>query len=199
MKTFKTGDLVWMYRPPKGPKPTKFVHMWMDLIRIMRAAGYKTNLVRREGKAGELHEFIAHVSFLTTHRKSTDELKGEATDIAAQLEYEGEVERHRHDAQARAIGRTTAASASAVTAGASKRRHRPVATRKAAWDDESEQVVEISRRRRRSITGHYVLEFELRLAGSEHDNNESTKAGNDDKTRWISIRSTTTYSTPAES
>ncbi|OWZ19683.1 hypothetical protein PHMEG_0006034 [Phytophthora megakarya] len=100
---------------------------------------------QRKDKTGEPPGFIAHVSFITTYQKSTDELKVTATDIRGELGYEGEVERQGRGAQAGAISRTTMASTRAVTAAAGKRRRRPTATRKAAWGDDSEKVVKTSR------------------------------------------------------
>ncbi|EGZ26479.1 hypothetical protein PHYSODRAFT_483971, partial [Phytophthora sojae] len=148
-----------------GRKATKFVHRWMGPIRIVSGAGCDNYLVRREDKNGELREFIAHVSFLTTYNEPTDELQKAAADIEAQLNYEGEVEREA----------------------AGKRRRRPAATSEKAWRDDGEQLVEVARRRRRNKAGHYVLEYKLRLARSTHDEHDVHEDAEDDATRWVSL------------
>ncbi|KAE9293692.1 hypothetical protein PF008_g24732 [Phytophthora fragariae] len=186
-RTFKAGDRVWMYRPPKGPKATKFVHRWMGPMRIVSAAGYENYLVRREDKNGELREFIAHVSFLTTYHESSDELQKAAADIEAQLNYEGEVEREDDDAETGAVAGTATATARPVTGAAGKRRRRPAATSEEAWGDDGEQLVEISRRRRRNKGGHYVLEFKLRLARRAQGDHDEHADADDDATRWVSL------------
>ncbi|KAE8954810.1 hypothetical protein PR002_g31985 [Phytophthora rubi] len=114
-------------------------------MRIVSAAGYENYLVRREDKNGELREFIAHVSFLTTYHESTDELQKAAADIEAQLNYEGEVEREDDDAETGAVAGTATATARPVTGAAGKRRRRPAATSEEAWRDDGEQLVEIIR------------------------------------------------------
>ncbi|GMF44472.1 unnamed protein product [Phytophthora fragariaefolia] len=35
-REFKVGDRVWMFRPPMGPKALKFVHNWIDPLRVAR-------------------------------------------------------------------------------------------------------------------------------------------------------------------
>eukprot|EP00644_Phytophthora_capsici_P011040 jgi/Phyca11/80504/gw1.18.718.1 len=47
-KTFKPGDHVWMFRPPRGPRASKFVHQWMGPLRIIEPAGYDNFLLERE-------------------------------------------------------------------------------------------------------------------------------------------------------
>ncbi|KAE8881217.1 hypothetical protein PF001_g20768 [Phytophthora fragariae] len=187
MRTFKTGDRVSMYRPPKGPKATKFVHRWMGPMRIVSAAGYENYLVRREDKNGELREFIAHVSLLTTYHEYTDELQKAAADIEAQLNYEGEVEREDDDAETGAVAGTATATARPVTGPAGKRRRRPAATSEEAWRDDGEQLVEISSRRRRNKAGHNILEFKLRLARRTQGHHDEHADADDDATRWVSL------------
>ncbi|KAE8991666.1 hypothetical protein PF011_g17860 [Phytophthora fragariae] len=156
-------------------------------MRIVSAAGYENYLVRREDKNGELREFIAHVSLLTTYHEYTDELQKAAADIEAQLNYEGEVEREDDDAETGAVAGTATATARPVTGAAGKRRRRPAATSEEASRDDGEQLVEISRRRRRNKAGHYILEFKLRLARRTQGHHDEHADADDDATRWVSL------------
>lgn len=159
----------------------------MGPIRIVSGAGCDNYLVRREDKNGELREFIAHVSFLTTYNEPTDELQKAAADIEAQLNYEGEVEREGDDAEAGTAAGATTVTARPITGAAGKRRRRPAATSEKAWRDDGEQLVEVARRRRRNKAGHYVLEYKLRLARSTHDEHDVHEDAEDDATRWVSL------------
>ncbi|KAE8965458.1 hypothetical protein PR001_g28726, partial [Phytophthora rubi] len=52
-RSFEAGDRVWVYNPPRGPKATKFVHMWMGPLRVIEPAGYENYVLRREDKTGK--------------------------------------------------------------------------------------------------------------------------------------------------
>eukprot|EP00644_Phytophthora_capsici_P003712 jgi/Phyca11/40958/gw1.82.120.1 len=52
-REFHSGDRVWMYNPPRGPKATKFVHQWMGPLRIVEPAGYDNFLLEREDQSGK--------------------------------------------------------------------------------------------------------------------------------------------------
>eukprot|EP00644_Phytophthora_capsici_P016671 jgi/Phyca11/122305/e_gw1.47.161.1 len=43
---FRDGQLVWVYRPAKGPGITKFGHRWRGPGKIVEAAGYDNYLVQ---------------------------------------------------------------------------------------------------------------------------------------------------------
>eukprot|EP00644_Phytophthora_capsici_P003838 jgi/Phyca11/108448/e_gw1.15.485.1 len=43
---FRIGQLVWVYRPARGPGITKFGHRWRGPAKIMEEAGYDNYLVR---------------------------------------------------------------------------------------------------------------------------------------------------------
>lgn len=60
---FRPGDRVWVLNPPRGPKATKFVHLWMGPMRIVEDAGYNNFLLAREDTTGPPEMIIAHVSF----------------------------------------------------------------------------------------------------------------------------------------
>ncbi|OWY99881.1 reverse transcriptase, partial [Phytophthora megakarya] len=47
-RTFNEGDRVWMFKPPRGPKASKFVHQWLGPLRIVEAAGFDNYLLERE-------------------------------------------------------------------------------------------------------------------------------------------------------
>eukprot|EP00644_Phytophthora_capsici_P012414 jgi/Phyca11/121828/e_gw1.46.271.1 len=49
---FKPGDRVWVFRPPRGPKASKFVHSWIGPTKIIEPAGYDNFLIRREDLDG---------------------------------------------------------------------------------------------------------------------------------------------------
>ncbi|KAI9980453.1 hypothetical protein PInf_026347 [Phytophthora infestans] len=74
-------DRVWMYKPPRDPKATKFVHQWVGLLKIVESAGFENYLLEREDQEGVTERFIAHVSFLVTYHYPTDLLKTAAVDI----------------------------------------------------------------------------------------------------------------------
>ncbi|OWZ11699.1 hypothetical protein PHMEG_00015244 [Phytophthora megakarya] len=127
-----------MYRPPRGPKATKFAHRWIGPMRIVSDTRYENYLVRREDKNGELREFIAHISFLTTYHEPTD-----AIDVEVQLDYESQIERESDDAETGTIAGTTTAPTCAVTGATGKRRRQRAITSAEAWEDDSELLVEI--------------------------------------------------------
>eukprot|EP00644_Phytophthora_capsici_P009475 jgi/Phyca11/107546/e_gw1.13.372.1 len=66
-KTFKPGDHVWMFRPPRGPGASKFVHQWVGPLRILEPAGYDNFLLERED-GEDAERLLAHVSFLVLQR-----------------------------------------------------------------------------------------------------------------------------------
>ncbi|OWY91558.1 hypothetical protein PHMEG_00039807, partial [Phytophthora megakarya] len=147
-------------------------------------------LVRREDQNAELREYIAHVSFLTTYYEPADKLRKAADDIEAQLNHEGQVEREVDVAQAGEVTGATAVATRPVTGAAGKRRRRSAATNEEAWRDESEQLVEVGRRRRRNKAGHYILEFRLRVARSERilrSTNHDDGGTDDNDARWASL------------
>lgn len=45
-REFKRGDLVWVYRPPRGKGLAKFVHKWLGPLEVIGPAGYDNFLVR---------------------------------------------------------------------------------------------------------------------------------------------------------
>lgn len=61
---FKTGDLVWILKPPRGKGTTKLVHRWVGPARVERDAGYDNWSVERLDNGEHL---ITHVSFMTSY------------------------------------------------------------------------------------------------------------------------------------
>eukprot|EP00644_Phytophthora_capsici_P011242 jgi/Phyca11/110369/e_gw1.18.234.1 len=47
-RTFKVNDRVWVYKPPRGVKASKFVHQWLGPLRIVEDAGYDNFVLERE-------------------------------------------------------------------------------------------------------------------------------------------------------
>ncbi|EEY67164.1 uncharacterized protein PITG_04102 [Phytophthora infestans T30-4] len=139
-RVFSTGDRVWMYRPPRGTKATKLVHVWIGPLRIIEPAGYDNYVVRREDQNEEPEEFIAH------------------------LEYE---EQHADDTPAGTFARATTAPVRAASAPAGSKRSRTTVAGTDVWGESGGKLVEIRRRRRRNKAGQYVLELELRPVGRE--------------------------------
>ncbi|GMF23303.1 unnamed protein product [Phytophthora fragariaefolia] len=87
-REFKVGDRVWMFRPPRGPKASKFVHNWIGPLRVVEPAGYDNQLLEREDVEGVHERIIAHCSFLVTYRFPLSLLPKVARDLEEQLDYE---------------------------------------------------------------------------------------------------------------
>ncbi|KAE9258933.1 hypothetical protein PR003_g35008, partial [Phytophthora rubi] len=100
-RSFEAGDRVWVYNPPRGPKATKFVHMWMGPLRVIEPAGYENYVLRREDKTGKPESIIAHVSFMVSFHAPTSLLEQTADDIEAELAGDSTDEgARRHDVEA---------------------------------------------------------------------------------------------------
>ncbi|OWY97085.1 hypothetical protein PHMEG_00032473 [Phytophthora megakarya] len=114
-----------MYRPPRGPKGTKFVYVWVGLMKILDEVGYGKFLVERED--GEIKEqFIAHVSFLVTYNYPTELLRKAADDIVVQLADEDQVDARVGIAPARTAAGTTMISGTTTARGhRTKKRRTP--------------------------------------------------------------------------
>ncbi|GMF50461.1 unnamed protein product [Phytophthora fragariaefolia] len=82
---FRPGQLVWIYRPARGPGITKFGHRWRGPAHVVEAAGYDNYLVKMLESGREL---ITHCSFLLTYYYPTNLLDQMATDIALDLREE---------------------------------------------------------------------------------------------------------------
>ncbi|EGZ07995.1 hypothetical protein PHYSODRAFT_526654 [Phytophthora sojae] len=91
MRTVSAGDRVWMFKPPRRPKASKFVHQWLDPMRVVEPVGYDNFLIEREDVTGEPERHIAHVSFLVMYHQPAASLEQIAVDIEAQLEHEDAV------------------------------------------------------------------------------------------------------------
>ncbi|GMF60857.1 unnamed protein product [Phytophthora fragariaefolia] len=87
-REFHSGDLVWMYNPPRGKQETKFVHQWMGPLRILESAGYDNYVLKREEWVGKTQTLIAHVSFFVTYHYPEALLAQVGFDIDDQLEDE---------------------------------------------------------------------------------------------------------------
>lgn len=166
-RSFNAGDRVWMFRPPKGPKASKFVHSWIGPMKIVEPAGYDNFLIEREDQDGGNEQLIAHVSFLVSYHYPHTLLGTIAADIKLQLENEGALEREAHVTTARETTRTTSAPVQAATAARIRRQHNQTVGSEAAKFGSNEILVELRRRRRRNKAGHYVLEYLLRPIGSK--------------------------------
>ncbi|GMF48305.1 unnamed protein product [Phytophthora fragariaefolia] len=169
-----------MFRPPRGPTATKFVHPWAGPMRIIDVAGYDNFLIEREDTTGGREQFIAHVSFLATYHQPEAILAQAAADIEAQLEYESEPEGEVDDEASRETTGATAAAVHAVTTKRTGKRPYRAGDAEDAWERPSEKLVELRRRRRRNKAGHYVLEYELKPV-------RPTPGAPDGVKRWVSI------------
>ncbi|KAE8903105.1 hypothetical protein PF003_g12795 [Phytophthora fragariae] len=195
-RTFEPGDRVWMYRPPRGPKASKFIHQWAGPMWIVEPAGYDNCLLEREDKTGEREQFVAHVSFLVTYHYPVALLREVAADREAQLEHEAAFQRQAHDASAvEIVGATTAPVRTAAAGRGTKRTRRAVASTGAPGQS-GELVVESRRRQRRNKTGHYVLEYEPQpLSGWDRRRGAPSGAprrgrvnGIEDERQWVSVK-----------
>ncbi|KAF4037432.1 hypothetical protein GN244_ATG10474 [Phytophthora infestans] len=79
---FRDGQLVWVYRPAKGPGITKFGHRWRGPGPIVEAANYDNYLVQMLESG---HELVIHCSFLLSYYYPTHLLEEMAEDMALNL------------------------------------------------------------------------------------------------------------------
>ncbi|KAE9281856.1 hypothetical protein PF008_g27780 [Phytophthora fragariae] len=185
-RTISPGDRVWMFKPPRGAKASKFVHQWLGPLRVVEPAGYDNFLVEREDVSGDPERFIAHVSFLVTYHTPVASLQRVAADIEEQLLHEDAAERRANGEAAAAVVRAAAAPGmAAASASGTKRRERTVASPAVQWGP-GELLVELRRRRRRIKAGHYVLEYELRPARTREQREQHGPAP--DRSRWVSVK-----------
>ncbi|KAE8889916.1 hypothetical protein PF003_g26007 [Phytophthora fragariae] len=82
---FRPGQLVWLYRPARGPGITKFGHRWRGPGKIIEATGYDNYLIQMLESGQEL---VTHCSFLLSYYYPTHLLEQMGKDIAADLREE---------------------------------------------------------------------------------------------------------------
>jgi hypothetical protein len=82
---FRVDQLVWVYRPARGPGITKFGHRWRGPAQIIEAAGYDNYKVKMLESGNEL---VTHCSFLLSYYYPTHLLEKMAEDIADNLREE---------------------------------------------------------------------------------------------------------------
>ncbi|KAE8964074.1 hypothetical protein PR001_g29173, partial [Phytophthora rubi] len=82
---FRLGQLVWLYRPARGPGITKFGHRWRGPGKIIEATGYDNYLIQMLESGQEL---VTHRFFLLSYYYPTHLLEQMAKDIAADLREE---------------------------------------------------------------------------------------------------------------
>ncbi|OWZ05062.1 hypothetical protein PHMEG_00022924 [Phytophthora megakarya] len=167
-RDFEPGDRVWMFRPPRDPKASKFVHQWLGPLRVIEDAGYENFLVEREYDGENDEQFIAHVSFLATHRQPMWEKQTKMTRRQTRLYAQRLV------------------PVKTVVPGRSTKRRAIAMTRERAINVDGKRLVEFRRRHRRSRAGQYVLEYQLRPMRTgheaEHRDNTDTYGG-----QWFSV------------
>eukprot|EP00644_Phytophthora_capsici_P010828 jgi/Phyca11/104618/e_gw1.9.585.1 len=143
-RAFKPGDHVWMFKPPRGPRASKFVHQWIGPLRVIEDAGYDNLLLERED--GENAErLIAHVSFLVSYHHPADFLTTTATDIVTELERENAGDNGEHATAAETTSGTTTASVHATAAVRGTKRSRETVANEEPTERTSEVVVELRR------------------------------------------------------
>ncbi|KAI9998262.1 hypothetical protein PInf_002624 [Phytophthora infestans] len=84
-REFRPNQLVWVYRPARGPGITKFGHRWRGPAQIVGAAGYDNFLIKMLGSGKEI---VTHCSFLLSYYYPTHLLDDMAADIASDLREE---------------------------------------------------------------------------------------------------------------
>ncbi|KAE8881293.1 hypothetical protein PF003_g34732 [Phytophthora fragariae] len=82
---FRPGQLVWLYRPARGPGITKFGHRWRGPGKIIEATGYDNYLIQML-ESGQV--LVTHCSFLLSYYYLKHLLEQMAKDIAADLREE---------------------------------------------------------------------------------------------------------------
>ncbi|GMF80467.1 unnamed protein product [Phytophthora fragariaefolia] len=136
-RTFEPGDRVWVYNPPRGPKATKFVHIWMGPMRVLEPAGYENYVLRHEDRSRRPESIIAHASFMVSYHEPTSVLQQTAVDIEAECE-----NGHADESESRGDDETTPAAVRAATSGRCSRPAGGVAKRgRRAVADERLRVV----------------------------------------------------------
>jgi hypothetical protein len=189
-REFQAGDRVWMFRPPRGPKASKFVYQWVGPLRIVESAGYENFLLEREDDGGEREQFIAHVSFLVTYRYPATLLDKAASDFIEQLDHEDAVEDEDDEPAPRAAVRAATAPSDAASSRRGKKRTTAAVGGAAATTADEEVLVELRRRRRRNKAGQYVLEYNVRSLADYRrwrSREEAANGGGDNGGRWLSI------------
>ncbi|KAJ0393889.1 hypothetical protein P43SY_007544 [Pythium insidiosum] len=79
--TFQEGELVWVWRPPRGLGVTKFRHTWLGPCRIVDDAGFDNFRVER---LDNQEQALTHESFLWPYTASWDQLDALAADLTRQ-------------------------------------------------------------------------------------------------------------------
>ncbi|KAG2856678.1 hypothetical protein PC110_g20011 [Phytophthora cactorum] len=180
-RTFETGDRVWLYNPPRGPKATKFVHQWMGPLRIVEPAGYENYLLEREDKTGEKETIVARVSFMVSFHYPAPLLAQAAADIDEELADENHEQDELDEEAPAAVVRAATAARDSTKTRRSTNRRRTAMTGAGGMLDDGGTLVEPRRRRVRNRAGQYVLEYELRgLDGGQ------TGAA-DVERRWVTV------------
>jgi hypothetical protein len=82
---FRPGQLVWIYRPARGPGIMKFGHRWRGPGQVVEPAGYDNFLVKMLESG---HELVMHCSFLLPFYYPQNLLEQMAKDIALELHEE---------------------------------------------------------------------------------------------------------------
>lgn len=136
-RTFEIGDRVWVYNPPRGPKPTKYVHQWMGPMRIIESAGSDNFVLQREDKTGAPEVIIAHVSFLVSYYEPAPFLEKAAADLNEELADEDGGASRDVPTTTAAVRATTAGRGAATMGGVSPKRkknnERNVDGRRVGW------------------------------------------------------------------
>ncbi|GMF62929.1 unnamed protein product [Phytophthora fragariaefolia] len=178
-REFRPGDKVWMFKPPRGPRATKFVHHWIGPLCVVEPAGYENFLLEREDQNGKAEQFLAHVSFLISYHYPTDRLRRVAADLEAQIDHENSDENEDDEPTTGTITRATAAAVHTTTGVSGSKRNRQALESENAWGDTGGKLVELRRRRRRNEAGYYILEYELRPVRS------TRRSELGDEQRWV--------------
>ncbi|KAK1929362.1 hypothetical protein P3T76_015114 [Phytophthora citrophthora] len=85
---FKVGDMVWIFRPPRGTGVTKLAHQWIGPAKISTDGGFDNWIVRREDTGEEL---VAHCSFLVSYYRPRNQLSVVADEILEDLTKDDEL------------------------------------------------------------------------------------------------------------
>jgi hypothetical protein len=152
---FRPDQLVWVYRPARGPKITKFGHRWRGPSQVVEAAGYDNYLVRMLETGKEL---VTHCSFLLFYYYPTHLLDQMARDIELDLRDEAVVaadaDSEDEEQDAEGVDAEVEADDSGERPAAAPEDSRAAPTRHDAWsaEDSDSRVAGAARTEDSSVT-----------------------------------------------
>ncbi|KAE8982744.1 hypothetical protein PR001_g23636 [Phytophthora rubi] len=199
-REFKSGDLVWFYSPPRGPK---FKHRWIGPVEVIDDAGYDNLLVRRHDQDGDSEDLIVHSSFVVSYYCPEETLTTSVNDFLIELD-DNKIENNPvaanettavddshdriRDGEVRRIDDTANRYGTdepvVYTFAARKRRRRREPRQVTIQRQWHGTVAEVRRRRRRNKAGLYALEIEIEPCGLDVNPDQQWM---ERRRRWVGV------------